>query len=141
MIYDSTRDISGDEQESVGIRWCDDNLDPHENFIGFYQTALTTGEAIASLICDALIRLQRPLGNRRGQTYDGAANMSGTNKGDQSITIEKPHMASYIHCGAQCCNLIIKESCNCSATMRIAMEWAVGNISKIKALCSTRWLY
>ena len=39
---------------------------------------------ISSIIQDVLIRLGLPLDNLRGQCYDGAANMSGDQKGVQS---------------------------------------------------------
>lgn len=168
VICDGTQDISGDEQVSVCIRWCDDDLEPQESFMGFYKTGATSGSDIASLICDALLRLQLPLANLRGQAYDGAGNMSGTNKGLQSIIIQKQPLADYVHCGAHCCNLVMKASCESSKTVKNAMEWAhqlgilfsnrkakavftlvhedvvdgpIGNIGKIKPLCPTRWLY
>lgn len=167
VICDGTQDISGDEQESVCVRWCDDNLEPQESFMGFYKTGVTCGSDIASLICDALLRLQLPLANLRGQTYDGAGNMSGINKGVQTIIIEKQPLADYVHCGAHCCNLVMKASCESSRTVKNAMEWAhqlgilfsntkakavfihihedavqgpIGNTAKIKPLCPTRWL-
>lgn len=94
--------------------------------------------------------------------------MSGINKGTQSIIIEKQPLAEFIHCGAHCCNLVMKASCEASRTVKNAMDWAhqlgvllstvkakdnyvhileaavdgpVGNIAKIKPLCPTRWLY
>lgn len=168
VICDGTRDVSGDEQVSFCVRWVDADLDPHESFLGFYETAKTCGTDIAALIFDALFRLQLPLYNLRGQTYDGAGNMSGIHKGTQSVVVDKQPLADYIHCGAHCINLVMKASCESSRTVKNAMDWAhqlgillsntkakdeykhiiedaaqgpVSNIAKIKPLCPTKWIY
>ncbi|XP_054267247.1 zinc finger MYM-type protein 1-like [Macrosteles quadrilineatus] len=168
VICDGTRDIAGNEQVSVCVRWADADLEPHESFLGFYESANTCGKDIAALIFDVLLRLELPLSNLRGQTYDGAGNMSGIHKGTQSVVIEKQPLADYIHCGAHCVNLEMKASCETSRTVKNAMDWAhqlgvlfsntkakdeykhivedaaqglVSNIAKIKPLCPTRWIY
>lgn len=167
VICDGTRDITGDEQESICLRWCD-GLEPTESFLGFYKTQSTTGKAIASIISDSLLRLGLPLSCLRGQAYDGAGNMKGSKKGAQSIIIDNQPLAEYVHCVAHCCNLIMKKCCDASSVVKNAMDWAnqlgimfgrakvkpvfihlceeaarapVGNISKIKPLCPTRWIY
>ncbi|XP_042912304.2 zinc finger MYM-type protein 1 [Parasteatoda tepidariorum] len=128
----------------------------------------TTGEDIASLITDVLLRLQLPLEGLRGQTYDGAANMNGNKKGVQSILIAKQPLADYIHCGAHCCNLIMKNVCDSSKEVRNSLDYLhqlgnlfsnakvksiftyiqedlaqcpVINAGRIKPLCPTRWIY
>ena len=109
VICDGTRDIAGNEQEAICIRYINENFEPNENFVGFYRTTATTGEAISSIIEDVLLRLQLPLSNLRGQCYDGAGNMSGSKKGIQSLIMEKQPLALYVHCGSHL-NLIVKES-------------------------------
>lgn len=49
VICDGTRDISGDKQESICIKWCYKDLEPHENFIGFYKTANTCNSDLAAM--------------------------------------------------------------------------------------------
>ena len=44
IICDGTQDICGKEQESICIRYVDDNLYDHEEFVGFYEQTCTTGE-------------------------------------------------------------------------------------------------
>lgn len=144
VICDGTRDISGNEQGSVCVRWVDADLDPHESFLGFYETANTFGTDIAALILDALLRLQLPLSNLRGQTYDGAGNMKGIHKGTQSVVIEKQPLADYIHCGAHCVNLVMQASCETSRPVKNAMDWChqleILFSNKIKVKISTSML-
>ena len=98
--------ISGDEKVSICVLWCYDQLEPQTmGFMGFHKTAVTCGSDRASLIFYSLLRLKFPLVNLRGQTYDGAGNMSGINKGIQTIKIQKQPLADYAYCGAHCCNL------------------------------------
>ena len=80
MIVDGTQDIQRTEQESIGIRWVDDDLEPHEDFVGFYAVDETTGREFANCVKDCLMRYQLPLEKLRRQTYDGATNMSGAYK-------------------------------------------------------------
>ena len=74
--------------------------------MGFYAVDSTTGHMLASCIKDALIRFQLPLDKLRGQTYDGAANMSGAYNGCQAILCREQPLATYVHCSAHCSNLV-----------------------------------
>lgn len=108
VMCDGTQDINGQEQVSISIRYVDEDLYPQEVFLGFYETAETTGKAIGSLILDTLCRFGLPLENLRGLSFDGASNMSGAEKGAQSILMEKQPLAYYTHCSAHCVNLVAK---------------------------------
>ncbi|KAJ4921049.1 hypothetical protein JOQ06_021766, partial [Pogonophryne albipinna] len=59
----------------------DDVLKRWLNFVGLYEVSSTTGKNLAKVATDVLLRLNLPLSCLRGQTYDGAANMSGESKG------------------------------------------------------------
>lgn len=97
MIVDGTQDISGQEQESV-LLYVDHDLNPHEEFIGMYSVTETTGEYLAKVALDILCILNLPLFVLRGQTYDGAANMSGRYSGTQALIREKQSLALYVFC-------------------------------------------
>ena len=85
VIVYGTQDINRTEQESISIRYVSDELEPCEDFVGFYAVEGTTGNyKLATCIKDCLIRLQLPIENLRGQTYDGASNMSGNYNGCQA---------------------------------------------------------
>ncbi|KAJ8893403.1 hypothetical protein PR048_005994 [Dryococelus australis] len=94
--------------------------------------------------------------------------MKGFNKGAQTIIINNQPLAEYVHCVAHCYNLVMKKCCDATSVVKNAMDWAnqlgiifghtivkpifthiseetagspVENISKMKSLCPTRWLY
>ncbi|KAK0146632.1 Zinc finger MYM-type protein 1 [Merluccius polli] len=116
IIVDGTQDISGTEQESICLRYVDQDLVPQEVFMGLYQTNDTTGRVLANIALDALTRLNLPLASLRGQTYDGASNMS----------------AVHVHCGAHCINLVTQKACSASILIRDALDW----VNQLGVLCS-----
>ncbi len=85
IIVDGTRDISGVEQEALCLRYVDTDLLVHKDFIGLYETTSTTGEYLARIILDVLLRLNLPISGLRGQAYDGASNMAGKYSGAQTV--------------------------------------------------------
>ena len=103
---DGTQDVSRKEQISICIRYVDHKLCPQEEFTGLYEPPETTGEVPAKCIKDVLIRLQLPVTALRGQTYDGASNMSGKYRGCQAIIHAEQPLALFVHCGAHCVNLV-----------------------------------
>ncbi|KAI4815397.1 hypothetical protein KUCAC02_005543 [Chaenocephalus aceratus] len=164
IIIDGTQDISGVEQESICVRSVDADLQPKEEFLGIYQVSSTTGQNIAKMACDVMTRLQLPLSQLRGQTYDGAANMAGRLQGVQAILRKEQPLAVYCHCGPHCVNLITQAACGDSPLVRDAMglvhelggffnqsgkfKLIFQNIAKsehgstftsLKPLCPTRW--
>ena len=114
IIVDGTQDINRTEQESICLRFVDENLQPREEFVGFYAVDSTTGNMLAKCIKDCLLRFQLPLAKLRGQTYDGAANMSGAYNGCQAIMCREQPLAGYVHCSAHCSNLIALAVCSSS---------------------------
>jgi hypothetical protein len=164
VIVDGTTDISGKHQESICIRYVDSNLQPREEFIGLYEAPDSSGKTIATCILDVFTRLQLPIAHLRGQTYDGASNMSGVYRGCQAIIHEQQPLALYVHCGAHCVNLVSQITCeslplirdaiavvqelgalfSASSNLRITFESIALQLDmptlKIKPLCPTRWL-
>jgi hypothetical protein len=166
IIADGTQDVSRKEQTSICIRYVDNDLCPREEFLGLYEPPDTTGEVLAKCIMDVLLRLQLPLSALRGQTYDGASNMSGKYKGCQAVIQKEQPLALYVHCGAHCANLVAQsvgdsvvpvrdamqslqelgslfsQSLKCrSAFAKIAeSDHSIGNFKQIRPLCPTRWL-
>ncbi|KAJ8880705.1 hypothetical protein PR048_017175 [Dryococelus australis] len=121
IICNGTHDVSGLEQESVCVCWVDGNFEPQESFLGFFQASSTTGVAISCLIQDILLRLHLPLASFCGQTYDGAGNMSGSQKGTQARISEKQLLAPFVHCGAHCVNLAMMDCCE--TTKKSNVHW------------------
>lgn len=164
VIVDGTQDAGRKEQMSVCIRHVDDNFIPHEEFVGMYEPPNTTGATIATCIKDVLLRLDLSLQNLRGQTYDGASNMSGPFNGCQAVICQSQPLALYVHCGAHCVNLVsqsVNESCtSIRDALQVVNDLGVlfaqsivartkfkdladpsaSHFHQIRPLCPTRWL-
>jgi len=122
LIIDGTRDISGVEQESICLRYVNADLQPMEVFVGLYEAQSTTGESISNIALDAMLRLGLPLENLRGQSYDGAANMSGAFNGAKALIQKKQPLATFIHCSAHCINLVTESAIAASSFVRDALD-------------------
>ncbi len=96
---------------------------PHEEFIGLYSLSETTGQGIAKMVTDVLLRLNLPMSALRGQSYDGASNMAGKYSGAQAVVREQQPLALYVHCGAHCVNLITQAGCSVSPMIRDCLSW------------------
>ena len=164
IIIDGTQDVSGVEQDAICIRYVDHDLIPHEDFVGLYDVSSTTGKNLAKVATDVLLRLNLPLSCLRGQTYDGAANMSGESKGVQALLREKQPLALYVHCGPHCVHLVTQTACSSSPVVSDALNLVhklgtlyhqsgkyktifkeiaqseAGSFITLKPLCPTRWL-
>lgn len=57
----------------------------------------------------ALIRVNLPIKNCRGQAYDGASNMQGNFKGVASRIQQEEPSAIHVHCLAHCLNLCLQD--------------------------------
>uniref|UniRef100_A0A9J8CL73 Zinc finger MYM-type protein 1-like n=1 Tax=Cyprinus carpio carpio TaxID=630221 RepID=A0A9J8CL73_CYPCA len=136
IIMDGTQDVAGVEQESICIWYVDHDLIPHEEFVGLYEVSSTTGENLARVAVDVLQRMNLPLSGLCGQTYDGAANMSGKTGGVQAKIKEIQPLALYVHCGPHCVNLVTQAACSSSCIAKSEH----GNIKTLKPLCPTRWV-
>lgn len=163
LIMDGTQDISGTEQISICLRYVDADLEPREDFVGLYEASSTTGEHLFRIASDVLLRLNLPFSGLRGQTYDGAANMSGHLSGTQALIRQQQPLANFVHCGPHCVNLVTQATCTSTPVIRDALHWihelgclfsqsgkcktifkniamsSTGSFTSIKPLCATRW--
>ena len=91
LMADKVTDASNKEQVIVCLRTVDDNLEPHEDFIGMHHVDSISSKVILATLKDTLLRMNLPLSNCRGQCFDGAANMCGAKKGVATqISSEEP---------------------------------------------------
>ena len=72
------------EHLAICARFVDSNKDIREEFLTFIELERITGERIAGSILAFLKENNVPVGNMRGQGYDGASNMSSCNVGVQA---------------------------------------------------------
>ena len=86
------------KHHSLSIRWTDDNYQIYEVCLGLVQLPDTKADTIFGLLKDVLIRCSLSLGQCRGQTFQGAANMSGVRCGVQALVKKEESHALYVHC-------------------------------------------
>ena len=91
-------DCSNKEQFTINIRWVDQHLHEHEEFIGLYQVSTIDAKSLVTAIRDVLLRMNARCADCHGQCYDGASNMSGARKGVAAIIMQEESPALYTHC-------------------------------------------
>ncbi|XP_076347995.1 zinc finger MYM-type protein 1-like [Tachypleus tridentatus] len=156
-------DVANKEQLTICIRWIDDNLEPHEDFIGFYEISTINADTIVLAIKDAIIRMNLTLANCRGQCYDAGCPMAGSQRCVAEQVLKDAPKAHYTHCHGHALNLAVcdvtKGSKLLADTLDITYEICKlikfspkrqGLLDKIKAdinleraglkvICPTRW--
>ena len=103
-----------------------------ELFFGFYATEITSRETIFSIMKDVLIRMQFSIHQCRGQSYDGAANMSGFVNGLRKRVQEIEKRAVYVHCRAHKLNLAVQDAMSSSKEIRDVMALILDLIAFIR---------
>lgn len=91
----------------------------HEDFTGLYHVSETTGQGLARIAKDVLLRLNSIYG-LWGQTYDGADNISRKHSGAQALIKQEQPLALHVHCT----NLITQKACLASVLIRDSLDWA-----------------
>ena len=99
----------------------DEDFNIEELFFGFYATEIASSETIFSIMKDVLIRMQFSIHQCRGQSYDGAANMSGFVNGLRKREQEIEKRAVYVHCRAHKLNLAVQDAMSSSKEIRDVM--------------------
>ena len=102
-------DISRTEQVSLCLSYIADGT-KKEAFIGFYATKLTEGEVLFELLKKAIGDLHLDFENIVGLCFDGAATMSGMDKGVATRMKECCPFALYVHCSGHLLSLAIQDT-------------------------------
>ena len=104
------------------LRWVDDLLCVHEEFIGLYEVESIEASSLFFVVKDVLVRLNLTWEKARGQCYDGASNMSGKRSGlAKRITDEQPKVY-FTHCYGHSLNLAACSMIRRSKVMKKALE-------------------
>lgn len=109
-MEDETTDVSTQEQCVIVLRWVDDHLEPHEEFIGLHSTTSTDANSIVAIIKDVFIRMNVQLNDCRGQCYDGAAVMRECRSGVAAQLGRDEPRAWYTHCYGHSVNLACQDT-------------------------------
>ena len=104
------------------MRWVDDELSVHEEFIGLYIVPSITSSMLFSVIDDILARMNLSFSKIRGQCYDGASNMSGSRSGVAKLVQDKEPRALYTHCYGHSLNLAASDMLQKIKILKSAME-------------------
>ena len=104
------------------LRWVDNELQVHEEFIGLYEVSTIEATSLVAAVKDCLLRLNISLTKVRGQRYDGASNMSGLRRGVATVIQAEQPKAYYTHCYGHSLNLAVADTIKRSATMKRALN-------------------
>ncbi|XP_011408542.1 PREDICTED: uncharacterized protein LOC105315551, partial [Amphimedon queenslandica] len=80
VMADETTDATNNEQVTLIIRWVTQELEVHEEFLG-YLVGKIDSNTLTAVIKDVLLRANLSIHKLRGQCYDGASSMSGSKSG------------------------------------------------------------
>ena len=122
LLADEVTDASNKEQVVVCFRSVDENLEPHQNFVGIHNVQSIRADVLVATLKDTMLHLNLPISNCRGQCYDGAANMCGARRGVASqISSDEPH-SIFIHCYGHALNLAAGEAVKNSRILRDTLD-------------------
>ena len=111
ILADESADVSNKEQVVVCIRWVDDQLSVHEEFVGIKPVDRTTAEDIVNVLSQTLVEMHLKIADCRGQCYDGASTMSGSVSGVATRIKAINSKCLYTHCYGHVLNLGVKDAC------------------------------
>lgn len=107
VMMDETTDLAHMEQVAIVVRFCDSDFNAYERLLSLTESSTVTGERLAEILLSTLERHNLDTQKLIAQTYDGAASMSGHNRGVQAIIRQTAPQAHFNHCRSHSCNLVI----------------------------------
>ena len=78
IMCDEATDVKNVFELVVCLRWVDDELEPHDEFISLKNMPNTDADSIVRELKDILLRMHLKLNKCRGQCYDECSTMSGS---------------------------------------------------------------
>ena len=100
----------------------DDELQPHEEFIGLYEVATIEALSIVVEVKDCLLCLNISIAKVRGQCYDGASNMIGVRRGVATLLQQEQPTAYFTHCYGHSLNLAVSDTIKKCVCMKKALD-------------------
>ena len=110
IMADEVTDAANHEQFVLCLRWVDDDLNPHEEFIGLQCVPNIAADTLVAVIRDVLIRMNLSINNCRGQCYDGASNMIGAKSGVATQIKKDEPRAILTHCYGHALQLAVGDT-------------------------------
>ena len=122
VMIDECTDVSNQEQVAIILRWVDDQLTPHEEFIGLYAVPSIDSSMLVSIIKDTLVCMNLSLSKLRGQCFDGASNTRGVRNGVAKQLQDVESQAIYIHCYGHSLSLAASDAIQHCKLMKTSLE-------------------
>ena len=93
----------------------------HEHFIGLYEVDSIKADTLVACLKDSMLRMNWSAKNCRGQSYEGASNISGFRRDVATKIQQLETRAQFTLCLAQAVNLA---ACDTIKQKRVlGMEW------------------
>ncbi|CAF1473156.1 unnamed protein product [Rotaria sordida] len=140
LICDETCDESTTEQLCITIRSVNSNYKIFEDVIGLYEISAQNAPTIVEAIYDVITRCGLDMINCRGQSYDGASNMSGI-YGDLAVHDLTDQCASICNCMLCVKDIIdfIRRSPKRLVILKEIFNQISSSYTNLTALCPHRW--
>ena len=112
IMADTTTDVSHEDQFSLCLRYVDQNGSVQERFTSFHTipSGSATAMSMESIILDFFDKTGLDIADLRGQSYDGASNMSGKYNGLQARLKQLNGTAFYFWCANHRLNLVLADA-------------------------------
>ena len=130
IMCDEATDVKNVFELVVCLRWVDDELEPHDKFIGLKNMPNTDADSIVRELKDILLRMHLKLNKCRGQCYDECSTMSGLKSRVVVHIKSKEERALYTHYYAYLINLAV------GGTMKVSpvLKDTIGNTYELTKL-------
>ena len=132
LMVDETTNESNKEQVVICLRWVDNSLEAHEEFIGLYQVSNPQSSTLLAVIRDVLLRVNISITKLRGQCYDGASAMAGIRSGVATQILQDEPRAVFTHYYGHALNLACSDTIKRCQLMRNALDTVQEIIKLIK---------
>ena len=133
IMADESADISNKEHVVVCIRWVDEKLIPHEDFIGINTVDRTTAEEIAEVLKNTLKEMHLKINDYRGQCYDGASTRGRAVNLELATRIKSLNGKTlYTHCYGHVLNLSVKDVCSQVKCLKTTFDTGSGICKLVK---------
>ena len=130
ITTDECVDCANNEQLEICLRYVDDNVEVHEEFIGLYQIPNTLADTIVAALQDTLLRLNLKLSRCRGQCFDWESNMAGSKNGVKAQILKQEPRALFTHCYEHALSLSVADTVKTIKTLGTVMN-TVHELSKL----------
>ena len=124
IMCDEATDVAIVSQLLVCLRWVDDELNAHDEFIGLKDMSATgtNAESIVRELKDCLLRVDLKLTKCRGQCYYGCSTMKGPKNGVVVQIKKEQQRKLYSHCYAHSLNLAVGDTMKSSNVLQDTID-------------------